>query len=243
VPVCGGIKNGHVNAATVCCPRCWMWTELRKSAKCPNCGTPLIYPDGSRVDGMSAAPPSPPSLATPTTTVPPAPPGTPPPPPPPQFGTAAFAGAPLSGGSYFSLTARRGGVDWIGVARWVTMGYGLLVIVVLLVIALAVRHLDLPVTDPSTGRTVVQSIDVGPAFVVAALFAAALFALFAWLMQFTVARGVALFLVGVGALGALARMTEGSVPVMAGALGSLLIDIGFGFVLAMSLFARPASAY
>jgi len=38
-------------------------------------------------------------------------------------------------------------------------------------------------------------------------------------------------------------MTDGTVPVMAGALGSLLIDIGFGFVLAMSLFARPASAY
>jgi hypothetical protein len=34
----------------VCCPTCWRWTELKSSTTCKRCGSPLILPDGRRVD-------------------------------------------------------------------------------------------------------------------------------------------------------------------------------------------------
>ncbi len=34
----------------VCCPTCWKWSELKNSATCKRCGTPLVLPDGRRVD-------------------------------------------------------------------------------------------------------------------------------------------------------------------------------------------------
>ena len=34
----------------VCCPTCWKWTELKNSTTCKRCGTPLVLPDGRRVD-------------------------------------------------------------------------------------------------------------------------------------------------------------------------------------------------
>src|SRR6202043_3298 len=34
----------------VCCPTCWRWTELKSSTTWKRCGSPLILPDGRRVD-------------------------------------------------------------------------------------------------------------------------------------------------------------------------------------------------
>lgn len=34
----------------VCCPTCWRWTELKSSATCKRCGSPLVLADGRRVD-------------------------------------------------------------------------------------------------------------------------------------------------------------------------------------------------
>jgi hypothetical protein len=231
-------KNECMAAATVCCPNCWSWAELGKSPTCKRCGTPLIYPDGTRVDGMSASPPAPPPAAS---SAPPAPPplggaAVLPPPPPPSIGAPAYAGAPLTaGGSYFSLATQRTGTDWVAIARVITIAYGALIVIVMLIVGLAVRHVSVPVADPYTGRSVVETLDIGPAMVVAALIVAALFALFAWLMQFTVMRAIVLFIVALGAIGALARLSTGSPGVAAGALVSLAIDAGFGFVLVKSL--------
>jgi len=44
----------------VCCPNCWKWTEVKNSSVCKRCGTPLVLPDGRRLDqardGTAAAP-------------------------------------------------------------------------------------------------------------------------------------------------------------------------------------------
>jgi hypothetical protein len=44
----------------VCCPNCWKWTEVKSSSVCKRCGTPLVLPDGRRLDqardGTAAAP-------------------------------------------------------------------------------------------------------------------------------------------------------------------------------------------
>src|ERR1700689_1677273 len=34
----------------VCCPNCWKWTEVKNSSVCKRCGTPLVLPDGRRLD-------------------------------------------------------------------------------------------------------------------------------------------------------------------------------------------------
>jgi hypothetical protein len=34
----------------VCCPTCWKWSELKSSSTCKRCGSPLVLPDGRRVD-------------------------------------------------------------------------------------------------------------------------------------------------------------------------------------------------
>jgi hypothetical protein len=34
----------------VCCPTCWRWSELKSSTTCKRCGSPLVLPDGRRVD-------------------------------------------------------------------------------------------------------------------------------------------------------------------------------------------------
>lgn len=37
-------------AVAVCCPTCWKWSELKSSTNCRRCGSPLVLPDGRRVD-------------------------------------------------------------------------------------------------------------------------------------------------------------------------------------------------
>jgi hypothetical protein len=201
-----------------------MWTELRKSAKCKRCGTPLILPDGRRVDEATAAPPVS-SMAL-------APAGGMPSPPTPLF----------SGGQIYSLPTSTG-TDWVAVARWITIGYGALVVIGTIAFGLLVRHITVPVQDPDTGRIVNQTLDVGAFFVFAAAILAVIFAVFAWLAQFTVARIILLLLTVLAALGALARMSEEPPSAVVGSLVSVLFDAGFAFVLVMSIISRPRTDY
>src|ERR1700676_4675019 len=214
--------------ATVCCPNCWSWTELGKGTKCPRCGAPLILADGRTVDAALAAPPPPPA-------------------PPGLYGYAPGASLSTRG---IPEAALRGfqptvGTDWISVARWCTIGYGVLLVVTLIVIGLVVQHINVPITDPNTGLTTMQTFDIGPAFAVAAIVLGVVMAVFAWLTQYTAARVIFLVL---DALALLSAISQISVETRTGGVGflglvSVAFDLAYGGVLLMSLLPRSQPAY
>ncbi|MDQ6856154.1 MAG: hypothetical protein M3Z57_03670 [Candidatus Dormibacteraeota bacterium] len=142
----------------------------------------------------------------------------------------------------FQGVATGGGRDWVSVCRWITIGYGLLSVLGLMFVGLVVRHISVPITDPSTGFTTVQTFDIGAAFAIAAIVLGAFFALFAWLTRYTVARVIFLILDGLAVLSALSALgrTQGF-----GALGlvSLVFDLAYGGALVMSLLPRAQPAY
>ena len=130
----------------------------------------------------------------------------------------------------------------MAICRWITIGYGLLIVLGLIIVGLLVRHISVPLTDPSTGITTVQTFDVGAAFAIGAIFVGALFALFAWLTRYTAARVIFLVLDGlavVSALSALGRYQGFGLL----SLVSLAVDLAYGGALIMSLVARPQPAY
>ncbi len=130
----------------------------------------------------------------------------------------------------------------MAVCRWITIGYGVLTVLALIVFGLLVRHINVPITDPSTGITTVQTFDVGAAFAIAAIVVVGLVALFAWLTRYTVARVIFLILDGLAVLSALSALgrTQGF-----GVLGlvSLVTDLAYGGALVMSLLPRAQRAY
>jgi hypothetical protein len=213
-------------SSQVCCPGCWTWSDLGKRTTCQRCGAALILPDGRTVETAQTDPP-------------------PPPPPPGAFGFPAPPpiGAPtaFSGPGYQSLT-QPPGTDWVAICRWITIGYGLLVVLGLIFVGLLVRHIDVPITDPNTGITTVQAFDIGAAFAIGAIVAGAFFALFAWLTRYAVARVIFLILDGLAVLSALSALgrTQGF-----GVLGlvSLAVDVAYGGALVMSLLPRAQPAY
>ena len=213
-------------ASQVCCPGCWSWSDLGKRTACPRCGTALILPDGRTVETVKTDPP-------------------PPPPPPGSFGYAtppAVGGAPAFSASTLLGPGGAGGRDWIAICRWITIGYGVLCVLALIFGGLVVRHIDVPITDPSTGITTVQTFDVGVAFAIAAIVAAALFALFAWLTRYTVARVIFLILDGLAVLSAVSALGRTQGFGMVGLVG-LAFDLAYGGALAMSLLPRAQPAY
>lgn len=112
----------------------------------------------------------------------------------------------------------------------------------LIFVGLLVRHIDVPITDPTTGFTTVQSFDIGAAFAIAAIVAGALFALFAWLTRYTVARVIFLLLDGLAVLSALSALGRTQGFGMVG-LVSLAFDVAYGGALVMSLLPRAQPAY
>src|SRR5580658_5436406 len=51
----------------VCCPNCWKWTEVKNSSVCKRCGTPLVLPDGRRLDqARDGTAPAPLAMKAPT---------------------------------------------------------------------------------------------------------------------------------------------------------------------------------
>jgi hypothetical protein len=218
--------DNRAMASKVCCPGCWTWSELGKRTTCQRCGASLILPDGRSVETAQSDPP-------------------PPPPPPAAFG---YAGAPavgaqsgFSAGSYQTVTTPSG-TDWVAICRWITIGYGLFVVLALIGVGLLVQHINVSITDPNTGITSVQTFNIGPAFAIGAIILAALFALFAWLTQYPVARVIFLILDVLAVLGALSQLgrTQGF-----GFLGlvSLAVDVAYGAALVMSLLPRAQPAY
>ena len=218
--------DNRAMASTVCCPGCWTWSELGKRTTCQRCGSALILPDGRSVETAHSDPP-------------------PPLPPPAAFGyvgaPAAAAHSGFSGGSYQMVTTPSG-TDWVAICRWITIGYGLLVVLGLIGVGLLVQHINVSITDPNTGITTVQTFNIGPAFAISAIILAALFALFAWLTQYPVARVIFLILDALAVLGALSGLgrTQGF-----GVLGlvSLAVDVAYGGALVMSLLPRAQPAY
>jgi hypothetical protein len=239
VPVVGGAvaNNGEV-PSTVVCPNCWAWSELRKSNRCKRCNTPLMYPDGRRVEvpvavgGVAAviAPGSTGGMGDEAprffTPLPPAP--------------SAFAGST----TYALKQPADSSRDWVAVARWITLAYGALTVLGLLAFGLLVRHLTLTVTDASTGQLTRQTYDVGAACAILAIVVAALTALFAWLTKFTVARIIFLLITGAGVVGALTQLSTEPVAYALGTGLALLIDVAYGVALIMSIASprrRPQS--
>jgi hypothetical protein len=140
-----------------------------------------------------------------------------------------------------SAAAQRHAIDWVEVARWITIAYGALTVMVILGFGLLVRHITVATTDPITGFPVMQTIDIGAAFVVVAIVVAVLFGLFAWLTQYTLARCIFLLLDGLAVITAFANLFDRPVSLLALSLSSLAIDAAYGYALAMSLISAPRS--
>ncbi len=131
----------------------------------------------------------------------------------------------------------------MAICRWITIGYGLLVVLGLVFVGLLVQHISVPITDPSTGISTVETFNIGPAFAIAAIIVGALFALFAFLTKYPVARVIFLLLDGLSVLSAVSGLggrTQGF-----GILGvlTLAVDLAYGGALVMSLLPRPQPVY
>ena len=112
----------------------------------------------------------------------------------------------------------------------------------LILFGLLVRHINVPITDPNTGIVTVQTLDIGTVFAVVAIVAAAFFALFAWLMRYTVARAIFLLLDALSLLSALSTLGRVQGYGVLGLVG-LVIDVAYGGALVMSLLPRARLAY
>lgn len=201
-------------AATVCCPNCWTWSEYKNSTACKRCGTPLILPDGRRVDEVTSGQP----------------PSTP--------GAGYAFNAPMA-----ALAApTSGGMDWVLAVRWVTAAYGALAIIGLLGYGLLFQYLNVPEQDPVTGRLIEETINIRPFLLVVAIVVAIVFGIFTWLVGYTLARVIWLILIVVGAFATLSRLSgEPSQAVLATVL-SLGFSAAMAFLLVMSLLPPPSPA-
>lgn len=214
-------------SANVCCPSCWTWSELGKSTTCRKCGASLVLPDGRTLDAALAAPP--------------------PPPPPSPYGYAPGVALSTRG---IPEGALRGfqpneGTDWIAMARWFTIGYGAIAVIALIVIGLLVQRINVPITDPYTGFTTVQTVNIGPAFAIAAIVLGVVMGVFAWLIQYRLARVIFLVLDGLALLSAISQISVETHSGGVGFLGLVTVafDLAFGGVLLMSLLPRSRPAY
>ena len=199
----------------VCCPTCWAWSELKSSMTCKRCGTPLVLPDGRRVDEAASGPPMmgpPPAYAT--------------------AGAIAALGPPPPVG-----------LNWIGLARWMTAGYGALAFLGLLAVGFVTHYITVPVQDPATGLIVNETVNLRPILLVAAIVVALLFALFTWLIGYRPVRVVVLVLTVLATFAALSRTGVEPASAVVGSLVSIVFDLAFGFVLLMSFLAPQRSGY
>ena len=156
------------------------------------------------------------------------------PPPPPTLTP------PVTG-----LRLRAMGPDWVAVARWITLGYGILSALALIVVGLLVQHINVPIADPATGLTTVQTFNIGPAFAVAAVLVCVFAAVFAWLTRYAVARVIFLVLDLLAIVTSVSQIGVQNRVAGAGAVGlfSLALDLAYAGVLLMSLRPRPQPAF
>lgn len=193
----------------VCCPTCWRWSELKRSTTCKRCGSPLILPDGRRVDQARD--------------------GTAP--------TAVATNAPT-----VSLEPLVEGTDWISIARWIALAYGVLSVLGIFAVGVLVPTISVPVQDANTGQIGDQTLNIRPFLAIVAFFAIVFYAVVVWLIKYGVARVIVLVVVVIGALAAVSRLGAEPATAVAASVVSLLCDAGFAYVLTMTFLAprRPA---
>jgi len=142
----------------------------------------------------------------------------------------------------FSLYKAR--ISWTERARWATALYGLLIAAALTASGLFAHVITVPVHNYSTGRSVIETIDIGPVVVWAAVGILLFYLMFSWLAQFLLIRLV--FLIGqVGlAIDAVAQIGGYLVSTPLGIL-ALAVHAGYAWILLMSVISpktRPVRA-
>jgi hypothetical protein len=191
-------------SAALVCPKCWSWDQGGKRSNCRQCGTPLVLSDGRTVSEAAQGKPSP---------------------------LLAMAG----GGTALPVArVSRSGIDWVDIAMFITIGYGLVIMAALVILSIALPNIKIPITNPNTGLTTVQTFSLGPIFAVAGVITGGFFLLFAWLTKYLIARLIFLGFDGLAVLASLAHLSAGQTITLLSA-ADLAIDIGYGFVLVMSL--------
>ena len=125
-------------------------------------------------------------------------------------------------------------IDWVLIARFITIGCGSLITLGLVVLGLVIRHIDVQLMQD--GITIPQRVDLGPGLAILGVIVAGLFLLFAWLTRYLVARVVFLCFDGLAILSALVQISaQLAVPPLIAV--ELIVDLGYGFVLVMSLIS------
>jgi hypothetical protein len=131
------------------------------------------------------------------------------------------------------------GMDWVALARWILVAQGALGLLAVFVIGFAEQYINVPVQDAATGRVVLETINLRPILLAAAIAIIIVIGLFTWLIGFAIARLIYLMLIVLGGLESLSRIGGAPASIVAVTLAGLLFDIGFGFVLVMSLIHQP----
>lgn len=149
----------------------------------------------------------------------------------------SFAGGPATS----AAPIRQRSIDWVEIARFITLGYGGLIVLGLVILSLVGQHINVPYTDGDTGETMYLTGNPGPFFAILAVIVGVVFILFTWLTKFFVARIVFLIFDGLAILGTLRGLSSGQ-AITALSTVDLLIDLGYGAVLIMSLMSPRAAA-
>ena len=130
-------------------------------------------------------------------------------------------------------------MDWVSLARWILVAQGALGLLAVFVIGFADQYVNVPVRDAATGRVVLETINLRPILLAAAIAIIVVIGLFTWLIGFAAARVIYLMLIVLGIFESLSRIGGVPASIVAVTLADLLFDIGFGFVLVMSLINQP----
>lgn len=131
-------------------------------------------------------------------------------------------------------------MNWVALARWILVAQGALGLLAVFVIGFADQYINVPVRDAATGRVVLETINLRPILFVAAIAIILVIALFTWLIGFAIARVIYLMLILLGIFESLSRLNGTPATIVAVTFVDLLFDIGFGFVLVMSLINQPS---
>lgn len=141
-----------------------------------------------------------------------------------------------------SLAPLTVGTDWISIARWITIAYGVLQVLGIFAIGLLIPSITVPVQDPTTGVIADQTLNIRPFLALVAVVAIVFFAIIVWLTKYGIARGIVLVVVLLEALAAMSRMGSEQSTAVAASVVSLLCDAGFAYVLVMTFVSRPQPA-
>lgn len=209
------LVHGNGSAVSVCCPGCWTWSDLGKTTTCKKCGRALILSDGRRVEDLTIGPAA--ELA-----------GTP---------TYAFKRP-----NQLLAAPAYEGPNWIAITRWITIGYGALSVLGLLLLGLLAQSANFLVVNPATGRLLTETVPFGLLMLIAAVLDAVIFTVFVLLTQYPLMRLIIMVLTLVGAFVTLTHLGGLSPEAITGSIISVFLDAGFVFVLLMSLLVQPVKS-